>query len=175
MIKSLLQFLPKHPHIRADEFWTCFFLKSYFWRRLIASKRFLAFSSTAKMDTRINIQYASNITVGEKVKIQNGTYMVAGPNREQKITIEDFALIAKDVHLLTASYDVIQSDKLIRDIPAKRGPITIKRGAFIGWGSIIYPGVTIGEKAIIPPYSCVCSDVPANSTWKPTGLYPIEK
>jgi acetyltransferase-like isoleucine patch superfamily enzyme len=38
-------------------------------------------------------------------------------------------------------------------------PVRIKRGAYIGSGSIILPGVTIGERAVIGAGSVVTRDV----------------
>ena len=46
------------------------------------------------------------------------------------------------------------------DLPLKYAPIVIKDGAHIGIGSIIMPGVTIGEGAVIGAGSVVTRDIP---------------
>lgn len=40
-------------------------------------------------------------------------------------------------------------------------PVTLKRGCQIGMGSIVMPGVTVGEGAIIGAHSVVTKDIPA--------------
>jgi acetyltransferase-like isoleucine patch superfamily enzyme len=51
-----------------------------------------------------------------------------------------------------------------RDMPiAEPIPIRICDGAFVGTGSAILPGVTIGERAIVAAGSVVTRDIPARS------------
>jgi acetyltransferase-like isoleucine patch superfamily enzyme len=48
------------------------------------------------------------------------------------------------------------------------GRIHLKKGCAIGTGSLIMPGVTVGEGAIVGAYSLVTKDLPANgpnSNW----------
>ena len=42
--------------------------------------------------------------------------------------------------------------------------VTIKKGAYLGFGSIILPGVTIGEQAIIGAGTVISRDVPDHAT-----------
>lgn len=46
-------------------------------------------------------------------------------------------------------------------LPYKKEPIHLKKGCVIGMGSIIMPGVTIGEGTIIGAGSVVVKDIPA--------------
>ncbi len=46
-------------------------------------------------------------------------------------------------------------------LPYKKDPIYLKKGCVVGMGSIIMPGVTIGEGAIIAAGSVVVKDIPA--------------
>ena len=46
-------------------------------------------------------------------------------------------------------------------LPYMYAPVTLKKGCQIGMGSIIMPGVTVGEGAIIGARSVVTKDVPA--------------
>lgn len=48
-------------------------------------------------------------------------------------------------------------------IDDKKGKITIKKNARIGAHSVIMPGVTIGENAIIGAFSFVNKDIPDNT------------
>ena len=49
-------------------------------------------------------------------------------------------------------------------IDDKQGKVTIKRNACIGTHSVIMPGVTVGENAIVGAFSFVNKDVPDNAT-----------
>ncbi len=49
-------------------------------------------------------------------------------------------------------------------IDDKKGKVVIKRNARIGSHSVVMPGVTIGENAIVGAFSFVTSDIPDNAT-----------
>jgi len=145
-------------------------LRSAFVRQVIAKQRLASMGDGAKIDSKVNIMFASNVSIGKKVKIQNGTVITAGPEHDRSVYIGDYALVGGNVLLATASYDV--ADKLtdyIRNYPPRRGPIYIAEGAFVGWYSIVLPNVRIGKKAIIKPFSVVTEDVPDNTVWSGVG------
>jgi acetyltransferase-like isoleucine patch superfamily enzyme len=74
----------------------------------------------------------------------------------QDITIEDNVVIGYDTTILCHGYlvDAYQ-----------RGPVRIGRDAAIGARTLILPGVTIGDGAIIGAMSLVNRDVPAHEFW----------
>ena len=47
----------------------------------------------------------------------------------------------------------------------KVAPVVIKHDAFIGAGSIILPGVTIGANSIVGAGSVVTKNIPDNQIW----------
>ena len=51
------------------------------------------------------------------------------------------------------------------DIDNKKGVVTLKKNCGIGSHSVIMPGVTVGENAIVGAMSFVNKDVPANEVW----------
>jgi acetyltransferase-like isoleucine patch superfamily enzyme len=53
--------------------------------------------------------------------------------------------------------------------------ITIKDGVWVGFGTLILPGVTIGEKAIIGAGSVVTKDIPAYTIAVGIPCKPIKK
>jgi acetyltransferase-like isoleucine patch superfamily enzyme len=75
------------------------------------------------------------------------------------ITIEDNVLIGPRVNLVTESHPLDPEDR--KALLTK--PVTIKRGAWIGAGATILPGVTVGENAVVAAGSVVSRDVPANT------------
>lgn len=50
-------------------------------------------------------------------------------------------------------------------IDGTEGPVKIGTGSGIGTNSTIFPGVTIGEGAVIGAHSLVKCDIPAGETW----------
>ena len=79
-----------------------------------------------------------------------------------RITIEDGVWIAAECLFLC--HRRIVTDYRIGDdynaLPYKVEPITLKKGCCIGMRSIVMPGVTIGEGAIVGTGSVVTKDIP---------------
>lgn len=93
----------------------------------------------------------ADVKIGDGVKIQSFTYIPKG------VTIEDDVFIGPHVCFTNDKY------------PPSHGrawaTTLVKKGASIGAGAIILPGVTIGEYAKIGAGSVVTKDVPANEIW----------
>lgn len=53
----------------------------------------------------------------------------------------------------------------VNTIEGTKGKVTIKQNAKIGANTVILPGVTIGENAIIGALSLVKTDIPSNEVW----------
>lgn len=79
------------------------------------------------------------------------------------LTIEDGVWISSRCTILCHKRDI--SNYCIGDVyianPSKISPVHIERNAAIGMDSMIMPGVTIGEGAVIGSGSLVTKDVPA--------------
>ena len=101
----------------------------------------------------LQINLGENVKLGKGVSIMyNLLCMAAGG-----ITIEDDAMIAANVSLISNNHDF--KERAI--ITCK--PIVIKKKAWIGANATILPGVTIGENAIVAAGAVVSRDVPANT------------
>jgi len=99
--------------------------------------------------------FGENINIGKNVFVNHAcTFMDRGG-----ITLEDNVLIGPKVNLITTNHPLN---------PAERRstislPIVIKKGAWIGVGATILPGVTVGENSIVAAGAVVSKDVPNNT------------
>lgn len=105
--------------------------------------------------TPLYINYGKHTKIGKNVFINfNCTFLDLGG-----ITIEDNVLLAPNVSLLSEGHPVSPEERHSL-IPR---PIHIKKNAWIGAGSSILQGVTIGENSIVAAGAVVSKDVPDNS------------
>lgn len=103
----------------------------------------------------------TGVKVTGKVSIGYDVYYDVG--NAKYITIEDGVWIASR-SLLLCHRRIIDNYCVGDDynlLPYKKEPIHLKKGCVIGMGSIVMPGVTIGEGAIIGAGSLVVKDIPA--------------
>lgn len=80
------------------------------------------------------------------------------------VHIADRVAIARNVYIAdhTHAYDtpgVPVRDQGIQDVR----PVRVERGAWLGTGAVISPGVTVGEGAVVAAYAVVRQDVPPRS------------
>lgn len=91
------------------------------------------------------------VVIGHNVKIKPFVFIPTG------VTIEDNVFIGPNVTFTNDKHPRAQGEwKLL--------PTTVKRGASIGANSVIIPGVTIGEEAMVGAGSVVTKDVPSRAT-----------
>lgn len=96
-----------------------------------------------------------NVRIGHSVSIDFGN--------TDLIEIEDHVIVTNCCILLCHRREMrgYRKDDEAWNLPYIYRPITLKKGCQIGMGSIIMPGVTIGEGAIIGARSVVTKDIPA--------------
>lgn len=104
---------------------------------------------------RIGCHVGKNAFIGDYVRVDL--------NHAGLIYIEDFAHITSGCRLLCHQRDLSKYRKgdNAADLGYKFGEIHIGRGVMIGMETMIMPGVTIGDGAIIGAYSLVTKDIPA--------------
>ena len=96
--------------------------------------------------------FGKNIRVGRNVFINHAcTFMDRGG-----ITLEDDVFIGPKVCLITENHGLREEER--RTLNSH--PIRVCKGAWIGAGAIVLPGVTIGEYAVVGAGSVVTHDVP---------------
>jgi len=94
----------------------------------------------------------NDTTIGSRTKIQSGAYITA------YVTIEEDVFIAPMVVTTNDNY-MGRTEKRFAELKG----CTVRRGARVGGGSHILPGVEIGEEAFIATGSVVTRDVPAKT------------
>lgn len=84
-------------------------------------------------------------------------------NAYERVVIESDVLVGERVHISDASHRYDDPSVPIMDQGAEfRGPVRICRGAWIGCGAVILPGVTVGRNAVVAANAVVTRDVPEN-------------
>jgi acetyltransferase-like isoleucine patch superfamily enzyme len=94
----------------------------------------------------------NGVTIGDRVTLKSGVYLWEG------ITVEDDVFLGPNA--------TFTNDRFPRSrVPTTFAPTHIRKGASIGAGAVILPGVTIGEGAMIGAGAVVTKSVPAGQTW----------
>lgn len=99
-----------------------------------------------------------NVDLGKHVLI-NSNCMLLDSNR---ITMGDHVMIGPNVTIITPDHSRDPVRRRVVGTVSK--PVVIEDDAWIGAGSIILPGVTVGEGSIVGAGSVVTRDVPAGTT-----------
>lgn len=104
---------------------------------------------------KIGCKVGKNVFIGDNVKVDAG--------HSDLIILEDHVHVAGGCRLLCHQRDL--SNYCVGDDYAKLGyklaPIHLKKGCLIGMESFVFPGVTVGEGAIVGAGSLVTHDIPA--------------
>jgi acetyltransferase-like isoleucine patch superfamily enzyme len=94
----------------------------------------------------------NDVTIGARCKIQANAYITA------YTTIEDEVFVAPSVVTTNDNF----MGRTEKRHALRRGP-TIRRGARIGGGAVLLPGIEIGEDAFVGAGAVVTRDVPARA------------
>lgn len=88
---------------------------------------------------------------------------------EEKVTIEDNVMIGSGCHIYDTDFHPLEYAERVKEhykeCPTKRKSVHICEGAFIGAGSYILKGVTIGRHSIVGAGSVVAKDIPEGEIW----------
>jgi UDP-2-acetamido-3-amino-2,3-dideoxy-glucuronate N-acetyltransferase len=100
------------------------------------------------------------VIVGDRVTVKSGVYLWDGLIVEDDVFLGPNATFTNDPH---------PRSRVRTSYPTT----TIKRGASIGAGAVILPGLTIGEGAMIGAGAVVTKSVPAGETWTGNPARPM--
>ena len=106
-----------------------------------------------------NCNICANVLIEDEVFIGNNVTVKCGVQIWDGITIEDNVMIGPNV-TFTNDKHPRSHNKAWKMLRTK-----VCRGASIGAGSVLLPGITIGENAMIGAGSVVTKNVPANEVW----------
>jgi len=100
--------------------------------------------------------YPYRLSIGYNVFVNRGVYITA----RAEISIGDNVIIGPYAVINSGCHLYKSKDILIRDQGHKLGPISIGNDVWIGAHSVVLPGVTIGEGAVIGAGAIVTRSVP---------------
>ena len=98
-------------------------------------------------------------------KISFGRYIYIGPNcminAQGGINFGDGVILAPEVVILSSNHNHKKGDLLPYDVFDENRPVNIGNGVWLGYRSMICPGVQVGDGAIVAMGAVVTSDVRA--------------
>lgn len=122
----------------------------------------------------VQIVDAGRIIIGNNCGISNCAFACAS-----KIELEDNVFLGSGCKLYDTDFHALDYNERIKGnypgAPIKTAPIHIEEGAFVGAGSFILKGVTIGAHSIIGAGSVVTRDIPAGEIWAGNPVKFIRK
>jgi len=110
---------------------------------------------------RERVEIAENVVVGRGALVENDTTIGSGTRIQAEAYVTAYSTLEEDVFI--APCVVTTNDNFMGRTEKRKalmkGP-TIRRGARVGGGAILCPGVEIGEEAFVGAGAVVTKDVP---------------
>jgi maltose O-acetyltransferase len=124
-------------------------------RRLLLKQLFGAGGDTAVIQPPFFCDYGENILLGERVFFNYNCVVLD----DCPVKIGDFSMFGPAVQIYTAAHPL---DAELRRGPEFCKPIEIGADVWVGGGTIICPGVRIGDRTVIGAGSVVTRDIPSD-------------
>lgn len=117
-----------------------------------------------ELNSKSSIGRFSEITVSNNASLNIGTGVFIGERANIRarasISIGNDCRIAQGVSIISGQYGYIKKDKLIKEQGFESNEIRIGSDVWLGTGSIVLMGITIGKGAIVGAGSVVTKDIP---------------
>ena len=108
----------------------------------------------------VTIVGTQNVEIGDNVTLRPFTSIYADNNEGKKVIIGSDVLIGPNVYMTVSNHNFQDTGRRILEQGHTYSSITICDGAWIGYGAIILPGVTIGKHSIVAAGAVITKDVP---------------
>lgn len=128
-------------------------------RRAILDELFGRDSSEVSINPPFHCDIGTNIVFGRCLRINTDCIILD----TAPVEFGDYVMVGPRVQIITPEHSTDHLRR--RDVSTVSKRVLVGDDAWIGAGSIILPGVTIGERAIIAAGSVVNRDVPADSVY----------
>jgi acetyltransferase-like isoleucine patch superfamily enzyme len=172
------------PIMKFEELWNRLGSIRLFFHTLFVRHRFYSWGKKSRIAHSSKLVSPKLIAIGDRVHvceyawlnarddrgdgtptlhIGEGTYIgrFVQINAWQDVTLEARVLISDRVFISDCGHQFFDIDLPIADQPNPfLGSVCLKSGCWIGSGSVILPGVTVGRNAVVGANAVVTSDVP---------------
>lgn len=137
-----------------DKLPICLYAKfGILFRRLLAERLFKQCGHGFIAEEQCRFNFGQNLEVGDFVFFNRGVYI----DTKGGVTIGNHVALTENVNIFTHTHS--ESSHMTRTY----NPVVIHDYAKIYTGATIFPGVTIGEQALVAAHSLVTKDVPPNT------------
>jgi acetyltransferase-like isoleucine patch superfamily enzyme len=133
-------------------------LMPQFVRRVFFKLMFRELGAPGLIDYKTYFRYPSKMSIGDHSYINHGCCFYGSSLKGVEIVIGNDVALGPHVKIFTATHDYSTPD--LKDTAES---VRVEDNAWVGGGTIILPGVTIGRGAVIGAGSVVTKDVPAFS------------
>ena len=106
------------------------------------------------------VEIQGGVVIGKNCKIEAYAFIPKGTILEEGVLIGPGAILTNDKYPRATT----PRGKLKKEKDWNVGPIIIKKGASVGAGAIVLPGITIGRNAMIGAGAVVTRDVTDGAT-----------
>lgn len=105
----------------------------------------------------VKVQGIGEIEIGDGAFIGHEVLLMV--NEGSKIIIEEEAIVSSRVTVITGFHQITPNGKRILSREGTTSTVCIKRGCCVLAGSIVLPGVTVGEMSVVAAGATVAKDV----------------
>lgn len=119
------------------------------------------FNSKPSLERRKNLYHYGfrNLLIGSRCFVGDEAML----DMRGKIILEDDVTLSNRCNIVTHMNVGYKDHPLQKLYPTKESMVKISKGAYIGTGAIVLPGVTVGRKSVVGAGSVVTKNVPANT------------